>query len=98
LIESETMPSEDERRELVPAIIATIVAAIGAFFLWSDVRNDSLVREDGMITSRCVTGRRNCDSVGTASSSGRAADRASLGAFVGRPPNTLKVLNALHSL
>jgi hypothetical protein len=55
LIESETMPSEDERRELVPAIIATIVAAIGAFFLWSDVRNDSLVREDGMITSTAVS-------------------------------------------
>jgi hypothetical protein len=54
LIESETMPSEDERRELVPAMIATIVAAIGAFFLWSDVRNDSLVRGDGMITSTAV--------------------------------------------
>ena len=26
------MPAKDERRELVPAIIATIVAAIGAFF------------------------------------------------------------------
>ena len=55
MIESETMPSEDERRELVPAMIATIVAAIGAFFLWSDVRNDSLVREDGMITSTAVS-------------------------------------------
>ena len=93
------MPAEDERRELVPAMIATIIAAIGAFFLWSDVRNDSLVRGDGMITSTAVLpGRRNCDSVGTARSSGRAADRACLGAFVGRPPNTLKVLNASHSL
>jgi hypothetical protein len=49
------MPAEDERRELVPAMIATIVAAIGAFFLWSDVRNDSLVRGDAMITSTAVS-------------------------------------------
>jgi hypothetical protein len=49
------MPAEDERRELVPAMIATIVAAIGAFFLWSDLRNDSLVRGDGMITSTVVS-------------------------------------------
>jgi hypothetical protein len=45
------MPAEVERRELVPMIIATIVAAIGAFCLWSDLRNDSLGRGDGMITS-----------------------------------------------
>jgi hypothetical protein len=49
------MPGKDERRELVPVIIATIVAAIGAFFLWSDLRNDSLGREDGMITSIVVS-------------------------------------------
>ena len=49
------MPAKDERRELVPAIIATIVAAIGAFFLWSDLRNDSLGRGDGMITSAVVS-------------------------------------------
>jgi len=45
------MPAKDERRELVPVIIAAIVAAIGVFFLWSDLRNDSLGRGDGMITS-----------------------------------------------
>ena len=48
------MPTKDERRELVPVIIASIVAAIGAFCLWSDLRNDSLGRGDGMITSAVV--------------------------------------------
>jgi hypothetical protein len=50
-MKSETMPAKDERRELVPVVIATIVAALGAFCLWSDLRNDSLGRGDGMITS-----------------------------------------------
>ncbi len=36
-------------------IIAAIVAAIGAFFLWSDLRNNSLGRGDGMITSAVVS-------------------------------------------
>lgn len=45
------MPANDERRELVPAIIATIVAAIGAFCVWFGLRSDSLGRGDGMITS-----------------------------------------------
>ena len=49
------MPTKDERRELVPVIIATIVAAIGAFCLWSDLRSDSLGRGDGMITSAVVS-------------------------------------------
>ena len=49
------MPAKDERRELVPVIIATIVAAIGAFCLWSDLRNNSLGRGDGMITSAAVS-------------------------------------------
>ena len=49
------MPAKDERRELVPVIIASIVAAIGAFCLWSDLRNDSLGRGDGMITSAVVS-------------------------------------------
>jgi hypothetical protein len=49
------MPAKVERRELVPMIIATIVAAIGAFCLWSDLRNDSLGRGDGMITSAVVS-------------------------------------------
>ncbi|MGA9089889.1 MAG: hypothetical protein WB420_12360, partial [Bradyrhizobium sp.] len=45
----------DERRELVPVIIASIVAAIGAFCMWSDLRSDSLGRGDGMITSAVVS-------------------------------------------
>jgi uncharacterized membrane protein HdeD (DUF308 family) len=45
------MPAKDERRELVPVIIATVVAAIGVLCLWSDLRNDSLGQGDGMITS-----------------------------------------------
>ena len=49
------MPTKDERRELVPVIIATVVAAIGAFCLWSDLRSDSLGRGDGMITSAVVS-------------------------------------------
>jgi hypothetical protein len=50
------MPANNERRELVPAIIATIVAAIGAFCVWSDLRSDSsLGRGDGMITSAVVS-------------------------------------------
>ena len=49
------MAAKDERRELIPVTIATIVATIGAFFLWSDLRNDSPVRGDGMITSTAVS-------------------------------------------
>jgi hypothetical protein len=49
------MPAKDERRELVPVIIATIVAALGVFCLWSDLRSDSLGRGDGMITSATVS-------------------------------------------
>jgi hypothetical protein len=49
------MRTVNERRELVPVIIATIVAAIGVFCLWSDLKNDSLDRGDGMITSAVVS-------------------------------------------
>jgi hypothetical protein len=49
------MPAKDERRELVPVIIATIVAALGVFCLWSDLRSDSLGSGDGMITSAVVS-------------------------------------------
>jgi hypothetical protein len=49
------MPAKDERRELVPVIIAAIVAAIGLLCLWSDLRNDSLGQGDGMITSAVVS-------------------------------------------
>jgi hypothetical protein len=50
------MPAKDERRELLPVIIATLVAALGAFCLWSDLRSDSPGRGDGMITS-AITSR-----------------------------------------
>jgi hypothetical protein len=36
-------------------LIATAVAAIGAFCLWSDLKNDSLDRGEGMITSAVVS-------------------------------------------
>jgi hypothetical protein len=49
------MPAKHERRELVPVIVAAMVAAIGAFCLWSDLRNDSRDRGDGMITSAVVS-------------------------------------------
>jgi hypothetical protein len=49
------MPAKDERRELIPVIIATMVAAIGAFCLWSDLRNDAVDRGDGMVTSAVVS-------------------------------------------
>ena len=49
------MPAEDDRRELMPVIIATVVAAISVFFLWSDLRDDSTGHGDGMITSAIAT-------------------------------------------
>ena len=49
------MPTNDEPRELVRGIIATIVAVIGAFCVWSDLRSDSLGRGNGMITSAAVS-------------------------------------------
>lgn len=49
------MPAEHEQRELMPVIIATLVAAISVFFLWSDLRDDSAGHGDGMITSAIAT-------------------------------------------
>ena len=49
------MPAENERRELMPIIIASVVAAIGVFFLWSDLRNEPRGGGDGMITSAIVS-------------------------------------------
>jgi hypothetical protein len=49
------MRTINERRELAPVIIATLVAAIGVFCLWSDLKNDSQDRGDGMITSAVVS-------------------------------------------
>lgn len=49
------MPFEDKRRELAPVIIVTIVAAIGTSFLWFDLRDDTLGRGDGVITSSVVS-------------------------------------------
>jgi hypothetical protein len=49
------MPAKHERREWVPVIIATLVAAIGAICLWSDLKNDAQAREDGIMTSAVVS-------------------------------------------
>ena len=49
------MPATLERREFVPVMIATIVAAIGALCLWSDIRDDSLDRGEGVITFEAVS-------------------------------------------
>ena len=49
------MPAKNERRELIPVIIATTVAALGAFCLWSDLRSDPQGHGDGMITSAIAT-------------------------------------------
>jgi hypothetical protein len=49
------MPAKHERRELIPVIVAAMVAAIGACCLWSDLRNDARDRGDGMITSAVVS-------------------------------------------
>jgi hypothetical protein len=54
-IKNETMPAEDERRDVVPVIIAGIVAAVGLFCLWADLRDDSLGHGEGMITSAVVS-------------------------------------------
>jgi hypothetical protein len=42
-------------QELVPVIIAIIVAALGVFFLWSDLSSESPSRGDGIITSAVVS-------------------------------------------
>ena len=49
------MPSKHEFRELVPISIAVAVAAIGAFGLWSDLKDDPLDRGNGQITSAVVS-------------------------------------------
>jgi hypothetical protein len=49
------MPSKDEHPEVVPVIIATIVAILSAGWLWSDLKNDAPNTGDGMITSAVVS-------------------------------------------
>ena len=49
------MSRRDERRELVPVIIATVVLAIGTFFIWSDIRADTRSVADDAITTAVVT-------------------------------------------
>jgi hypothetical protein len=49
------MRATGEHRELVPVIIATIVAVLGAFCLWSDLSSESSGRGDGIITSAVVS-------------------------------------------
>ena len=47
----ERMPVEDQRRDLISVLIAMVVAIIGTFFMWADLRSDPRGRGDGMITS-----------------------------------------------
>jgi hypothetical protein len=49
------MNANDERRELVPVTIAAIVLVIGIFFMWSDLRDDTLAHGDDVITSAVVS-------------------------------------------
>ena len=48
------MPARDERRELIPVVVATTVLAIGLFFIWSDIRDGAPGADDNMITSSVV--------------------------------------------
>jgi hypothetical protein len=48
------MPARDERRELVPVIIATVVLSIGLFFIWSDIRDGAPGLGDDAVTSSVV--------------------------------------------
>jgi hypothetical protein len=52
---NETMFPQSKRRELVPVIIAGIVAAAGVFCLWSDLSDESLGRGDGVIRSDVIS-------------------------------------------
>jgi hypothetical protein len=54
-MKKQTMRATDEYRELVPVIIAVIVAALGVFFLWSDLSSEAPGRDDGIITSAVVS-------------------------------------------
>ncbi len=49
------MAGKGELRELIPVIIATVVLAIGVFFMWSDLRDDAPSRADDIITSAVVS-------------------------------------------
>lgn len=49
------MRATGEHQELVPVIIATIVAALGVFCLWSDLSSESPGRGDDIITSTVVS-------------------------------------------
>jgi len=69
------MPSKDERPEVVPVIIATIVAIMSAGWLWFDLKNDAPNTGDDVITSAVVVASwRDDHSVGPSGSSGSAAD------------------------
>jgi hypothetical protein len=48
------MPARDERRELVPVTVATVVLSIGIFFIWSDMRDGTRSLDDDLITSSVV--------------------------------------------
>ena len=49
------MPRGDERREWIPVAVATMVLAIGTFFMWSDIHADTRSLADDAITTAAVT-------------------------------------------
>ena len=48
------MPARNERRELIPVVVATTVLAIGLFFIWSDLRDGARSLDNDAITSSVV--------------------------------------------
>jgi uncharacterized membrane protein HdeD (DUF308 family) len=48
------MPVQD-RRDLISVTIAILVAIVGTFCMWADLRNDPRGSGDGMITSSVVS-------------------------------------------
>jgi hypothetical protein len=52
---TEMISAQNERRELVPGIIAGIAAAVCLFYLWYDLSDDLLSHGDRMITSTVIS-------------------------------------------
>ena len=48
------MTARNQRRELIPVTVATVVLAIGLFFIWSDLRDSARSLNDDAITSSVV--------------------------------------------
>ena len=87
------MTTKEEYRELVPVTIAAIVLAAGAFFIWSDLRNDDAPsRADDIVTSAVVS-RAGATLIPSAPPTQLAAPQtttASITWTVGRTPTRLR--------